>query len=281
MRRIDLALDEGEVSVNDVRSLSGVLCWAAKVIPYGMVYVRELYAVVADLGLSSCTKAMARTVFFVDAELIGRIRLDIGWWLNLCQDYRLVSGALLGRRISQVGVQAATPTDLTLEICADMSGDGLGGYWRGTSMWCHSSIPSTITLDKNQRFGKRLVSSAYAEAAGILMCLLTFLPVWAAKYPHRSPGAVVLVHTDSVDVVEIWNNQRGRDKLRPYLRALERLCACYNIELRLRHIPGHENRIADMISRLQDGRMNPQLRDLFPEADETPQAAISHGLLFL
>lgn len=30
-----------------------------------------------------------------------------------------------------------------------------------------------------------------------------------------------------------------------------------------------------------DGRMNPQLRDLFPEADETPQAAISHDLLFL
>ncbi len=113
------------------------------------------------------------------------------------------------------------------------------------------------------------------------MCLLTFLPIWAARYPCRTPGTVVLVHTDSGDMVEIWNSQRGRDKIRPYLRALERLSACYNIELRLRHIPGHENRIADMISRLQDRRMNPQLRELFPEADETPQAAISHDRLFL
>ena len=32
MRRIDMALDTWEVSINDVRSLSGVLCWASKVI---------------------------------------------------------------------------------------------------------------------------------------------------------------------------------------------------------------------------------------------------------
>ena len=52
MHRIDMALDTLEVSVNDVRSLSGVLCWVSKVIEYGMIYVRELHGVVSDLGMS-------------------------------------------------------------------------------------------------------------------------------------------------------------------------------------------------------------------------------------
>ena len=42
MHRINGALDRWEVSVADIRSLSGVLCCAAKVVQYGMVYVREL-----------------------------------------------------------------------------------------------------------------------------------------------------------------------------------------------------------------------------------------------
>ena len=63
MRRIDMALDTWEVSVNGVRSLSGVLCWASKVIEYGMIYVRELYGVVSDLGMSSCSTAMGRVTF--------------------------------------------------------------------------------------------------------------------------------------------------------------------------------------------------------------------------
>ncbi|MCG3771364.1 MAG: hypothetical protein JW384_02550 [Nitrosomonadaceae bacterium] len=37
MWRIYIALDPWDVSVDDIRSLSGVLCWASKVIEYGMI----------------------------------------------------------------------------------------------------------------------------------------------------------------------------------------------------------------------------------------------------
>ena len=63
MWRIYIALDSWDVSVDDIRSLSGVLCWASKVIEYGMIYVRELYSVVAELGLSSCPKSIGRSTF--------------------------------------------------------------------------------------------------------------------------------------------------------------------------------------------------------------------------
>ena len=61
-----------------MRSLSGLLCWASKVIEYEMIYVRELYAVVSDFGMSSCSTAMGRVTFLEEDNLIRRIRLDIG-----------------------------------------------------------------------------------------------------------------------------------------------------------------------------------------------------------
>ena len=263
--------------MNDVRSLSGVLCWASKVIKFGMVYIRELYAVVADLGMASCSKAIGRITFFTDADLIRRIRLDIGWWLSLCEDYRTLDGAVMGRRISLVELAVSTATAPTLEIYSDMSGVALGGYWKGTSMWCYAPIPEYVTLNRMLRVEKDFISSGHAEAAGILLCLLTFLPLWAARYPSRRPGMPVLLHSDSDVAVKVWNSQKGRSRIRPYLRALERLCVFYNIDLHIRFVPGVENEIADTISRSQVGRMNAELRLVFPEGDDLPQLRISQG----
>ena len=124
MFRINDTLDRWEVSVADIRSLSGVLCWATKVVQYGMVYMRELYAVVSDLGMSSASRYACRNTFFIDEELIRRIRIDIEWWLDLCYDYRTKAGALLGRLISLVGLPVATAVNPSVEIFSDMSGVG-------------------------------------------------------------------------------------------------------------------------------------------------------------
>ena len=246
-----------------------------------MVYTHELYAVVADLGMSSCSKAIGRITFFTDADLIRRIRLDVGWWLSLCEDYRTLDGAVMGRRISLVGLAVSTATAPTLEIYSDMSGVALGGYWKGTSMWCYAPIPEYVTLNRMLRAEKDFISSGHAEAAGILLCLLTFLPLWAARYPSRRPGMPVLLHSDSDVAVKVWNSQKGRSRIRPYLRAIERLCAFYNIDLQIRFVPGKENQIADTISRSQVGVMNAELRLVFPEGDDLPQRRISPDRLFL
>ena len=109
------------------------------------------------------------------------------------------------------------------------------------------------------------VSSRHGEAAVILMCLLTFLPVWVASHPERRPGEQVLLHSDSAVAVSVWNTQRGREKMLPYLRVMERLCAFYNIVLQLRFVRGIDNAIVDTISRLQDSKMCAELRAMFPD----------------
>ena len=164
-----------------------------------------------------------------------------------------------------MGLPLATAVNPSLEIFSDMSGDGLGGYWKGTGMWAYAPIPSYITLDRKLRGEKDFISSGHGEAAGMLMCLLTFLPIWAARFPRRRPEERVLLHSDSAVAVSVWNTQRGRERMLPYLRVMERLCAFYNIILQIRFVKGVDNPVADTISRLQDSKMCAELRAIFPE----------------
>ncbi len=126
------------------------------------------------------------------------------------------------------------------------------------------------------------------------MCLLTFLPIWAARFPQRRPEEPVLLHSDSAVAVSVWNTQRGRERMLPYLRVIERLCAFYNIILLIHFVKGVDNTVADTISRLQDSKMCEELRAIFPEVmmcaelravfpegDLLPQPRLSPDLLFL
>ena len=112
-----------------------------------------------------------------------------------------------------------------------MSGDGLGGYWYGTGFWAYAPIPDHITLshfDKSRTF----ISSGHGECAGILMCLLTFLPIWAERHKDRLPAEYITVYSDSSSAVGAWNGEKAKEGMLPYLYAFERLCAVYNIYMR-------------------------------------------------
>ena len=74
---IDRDIAGGGISAAEIQSLAGLLCWASKVIPYGMIYTRELYSVVTDLGMSSATRAQAKSTYIVEAAQIARARQDI------------------------------------------------------------------------------------------------------------------------------------------------------------------------------------------------------------
>ena len=57
--------------------------------------------------------------------------------------------------------------------------------------------------------GRRSLSSGLCEAAALLGSLQTFLPIFAAENPHRSPQHGVFVSSDSAVVVDVWNKRRS------------------------------------------------------------------------
>ena len=276
---MDGRLDLGAVNAHEVRSLAGLLCWASKVILFGMLHTRGLYGVLSDLGVISARGYVARRLFISDVGLIHRIRYDILWWLELYQLFLTEKWTRVGRRISNIGV-VLTPVQSrsSLVLYSDMSGDGLGGYWYGTGLWAFAPIPDHITLshfDKTRTF----ISSGHGECAGILMVLLTFLPIWAEQRKDRPPEEHITVFTDSSSAVGAWNGEKAKEGMLPYLHAFERLCAAYNIYMQLIFVPGVQNKIADQISR-QEGLMTPELRLLFPDGDPLAQPRISQERLF-
>jgi len=110
----------------------------------------------------------------------------------------------MGDGYHMMGLPRLVQPAYTLEIL-DMSGKALGGYWVGTPFWCYSPILAHITLNRNLCHEKDYIASGHAEAAGILLCLLTSLPIWAMQHPHRAPGAPVCVHSNSEVAGKCWN----------------------------------------------------------------------------
>ena len=85
----------------------------------------------------------------------------------------------------------------------------VGGLHGGCAwyFWSYAPLLSNITLRQRcveVEDDRKMVSSGYAKAAGLLMALLCFLPIWAAEYTSRKYGVPIWVWTDSFPVVGIW-----------------------------------------------------------------------------
>ena len=68
----------------------------------------------------------------------------------------------------------------------------------------------------------------------------------------RLRDAQVVIHTDNEAIVKVWESGTSKDEnLMRLVRMLFFLCVDLNLSIRLKHIPGHFNTYADLLSRLQ------------------------------
>ena len=274
---IDLLLT-GNATAHDVRCVTGLLVWATKVIPSGRVFTRGLHQVLRLCKATSLPASQARRIRVVEFSHIDLALVDLYWWLDLCIAFRVGNSGPIG--ISITGV--VNPKVWVIEECTlifhcDASGKGIGGFLSGipvSHMWVFCPLPSGITLSWARGKpssppaipdleGPESVSSGYCEAAGLYLCLLTFLPIWAAAHPAREAGAGVWAWCDSQVVVDMWAAKKSCDTMLPYLRSFAHLEALYNITLIVTHIPGILNSTADAISRQEMAKF----RSLQPMAD--------------
>ena len=176
----------------------------------------------------------------------------------------------------------------------DASNKGLGGYLHEPVMlgglpihhWCFCQLPVGMTmtftkgrgpeLERQAFMNGRQVGSGYTESAALLYMLSVFLPRWAALNPIREPGIGIWCHSDSDVLVSMWRSKKAGVTLLPYLRALARLSALYNITLIVVHIPGSTNTIADAVSR-QNWR---KFRRLLPSAASHPTLPLCESQIF-
>ena len=91
--------------------------------------------------------------------------------------------------------------------------------------------------ESDDHFGNIFFNEALAVVSAI---------EWAAHLPNHP--RCVLVHTDSMNTVEIWHSLAPQGDNIPLMLYAVEVMMDHNIDIRVVHIPGSENLIADALS---------------------------------
>ena len=196
----------------ELLSLIGQLAFAAKVVKQGRFFLRRL------IDLSTKVSSLNHHI-----DLNSEARADISWWLDLLPEWQGTNK-----------IQAEVTTAASISLYTDASGSlGMGAVFG--SEWLSCKWP--------QRF-KEIDDINYKELFAIVAAVIT----WAEKLQNKQ----ILLYTDNQNIANVW--KKGYSLSKPIMKLVRNFflfTARHNINILMNHIPGHFNRSADLLSRLQ------------------------------
>ena len=213
----------------DLLSLIGKLSFAAKVVRSGRIFLRRL------IDLSTTVNNLHHHI-----SLNADARADIAWWCDFLPTWNAKS----------MIPEPAWVTSADLKLSTDASSTIGFGVVYGTH-WVYGEWP--VEFDSPE------FSIQWKE----------LFPIYLACYiwGHEWAGKKILFLTDNEAITFIWQRQTSKcKKLMNLVRKIFFIAAEYDFILSLKHISGHYNILADLLSRLQVQKF----LDLHPMADKNP-----------
>ena len=220
---------------HELLSLIGKLSLATKVVPAGCLFLRRL------IDLSTTVDRLHHHL-----RIGAEARADLEWWARFLPQW---SG-----RAKFLDPQWSSPASLNLYT--DASGShGFGAYFDGA--WLRGIWPPHQTLPHH--------SIQWQELFAILVA--------ASAWSERLCSRHVTFHCDNQAVVQAWSGLSSRDpSLMGLLRELFWVAARNNFTIRLVHVPGKRNAVADALSR----NLMTRFFALPPQAEPQPSAIPPH-----
>ena len=218
-------------TLKELQSLIGTLNFACRVIPPGRPFLQRMVALTRNI-----TKPH------------HHIKLSAGFFLDLHMWQKFISGWNgAGFFLSTAWVDSDS-----LSLYTDASGTlGFGGIFG--SKWFHGH------WEHHQQLSQPDMSIAWQE----LFALVVACHLWGSDFANKR----ILLFCDNESVVSIVNSKRSHvPRVMDLLRHLTLLTLEHNFYLKVRHIEGKQNEIADALSRFQMDRF----RALAPQADQAP-----------
>ncbi len=204
------------ISKRDLLSLLGHLNFAMRIIPHGRSFVSRL------LDLANSVKDLKDTVVLDEG-----CRSDLRFWSLLCEEWNGISF------FYNDFVESSDSLQLFTDAAPSV---GFGGFY--INEWFAEAWPTEMLALIDSK------SSALFELYPIVVASV----LWGSKWSRKQ----ITVFCDNAATVEIIN--KGRSKI-PLINSLMRrltwTCVLNSFILRAAHIPGHENRIADALSRFK------------------------------
>lgn len=167
--------------------------------------------------------------------------------MNPTSSFRVVKYYMVFRNYTNRGHQKPSLTSDTLKLFTDASGVACAGIM--DTEWFTVEFPSSWS-DTN-------------IAAKELLPIVLAIKLWSRTITNRR----IKLYTDNEAVVAVINKTTSRDSLlMSLIRDLVSVCLCKNILFRACHVPGKDNTLADLLSRLQVHRAH----QLAPRLAPTP-----------
>ena len=220
--------DRKKCTKRELLSLIGKLSFAAKAVPAGRLFFRRL------INLSTKARRLHHYL-----HLNAASRMDILWWRDFLPLWN-------GR--APILDTVWTPAN-SLQLYTDASAKlGFGAYFQGS--WFRA--PWKPKQDHRHK------SIEWQELFAIVAAAIAWGRNWS--------GRRIMFHCDNHAVVDMWRNQSSRcPQLLKLLHKLFFVAACNNFHVRVSHIQGVANGIADSLSRNQASRF----QALAPDAEAT------------
>jgi hypothetical protein len=116
----------------------------------------------------------------------------------------------------------------------DASSVGMGIWFPDDDFACHSALPPLAPTDTIFFFEALAVCSAIHAVADM-----------------QPPPARLLIYTDNTNTVAMFNTLRAKPAYNRLLMSAMDILLHYHVDLRVEHIPGDLNEVADALSRFQ------------------------------
>ena len=226
-RKFAAIVAEPFVTVHQIRSLVGILCFANTVIRLGAAFYQGLLAALRGLGPHPSPHRLVP----VDPAML----FDMTWW-------RLLLGTLNARS----AITGARRRRVPGELATDASFDGWG--FVGVGVFDYGAFPASWRAD---RIGR---DSLYhdiwiceLEILALVFALRVVLP--RCRHIDGTPG-LLSVRVDNLPVVYMVQNLRSRSaRCLPAVREIGFLCAAYDVQIECTWIDTVSNHCADVFSR--------------------------------
>ncbi|KJA29284.1 hypothetical protein HYPSUDRAFT_1076182 [Hypholoma sublateritium FD-334 SS-4] len=156
------------------------------------------------------------------------IRADLRWALNHIRN---------ARGVEMIEARQWGPDDATITVYCDASLSGLGFWIRNSNTGFFATIPA--------------FSNADTEADRIIFHYEALCLVSALNHAHliSSNRSKILMYTDNSNVFDIFNSFRGNSDMNELLKCAADILIDGDHSLRVIHIPGVNNTVADALSR--------------------------------
>ena len=222
-RLAEVWASKSSATAKELQSLAGTLAFACCVVRPGRFFIRSLFARAAQMKAAGADRHSAWS-------LTADVRADIAWWGTFAPAWNGTS-LLLEKEWTEAH---------RIEFFSDACGSGYGAHYGPhwfEARWTAQNRADAMRAEQE--------SMPYFE----MYALVTAAMTWG----HEWRGKKIMFRSDCMPVVYAVNGGSSPvPQIMHLLRELARSACLHGYDFRCLHIPGEDNTIADLLSRVGD-----------------------------